>query len=298
MTARLGVTARLERAATGELVWTERFQLRATELHSLENVIAERVVVALDLRIAAEEQDRLRRRYTGNVAAYEDYLRGRALLVRYTPEATLGAIAAFQSAIDRDPAHALARAGLAMACADMCLRFARPPDVDWLGTARRGGGAGGARARLQSSPRLTWRAPRSRASASSTGTRSSSRAGARWRSTGASIRPTSSSLPRTGTLATWRRRGLRWRAGKRLKGARCARAIPAAGSLIALWSGRFAPARVHFEEVSRLSKSARELRIPTWRSPILLRQRRAGPGPCLERWPPHRPHRRPRAPAH
>jgi DNA-binding winged helix-turn-helix (wHTH) protein/tetratricopeptide (TPR) repeat protein len=129
----VAVEARLENVATGEVVWTQRLQLRAQELHSLENVIAERVVSALDLRMAAAEQERLRRRYTDNAAAYEDYLRGRAHLVRYTPESTLGAIDAFESALRRDPGYALARAGLAMACADMCLRFAPSKDVERWG---------------------------------------------------------------------------------------------------------------------------------------------------------------------
>jgi DNA-binding winged helix-turn-helix (wHTH) protein/tetratricopeptide (TPR) repeat protein len=129
----VAVEARLENVATGEVVWTQRLQLRAQELHSLENVIAERVVSALDLRMAAAEQQRLRRRYTDNAAAYEDYLRGRAHLVRYTPESTLDAIDAFESALRRDPGYALARAGLAMACADMCLRFAPSKDVERWG---------------------------------------------------------------------------------------------------------------------------------------------------------------------
>jgi DNA-binding winged helix-turn-helix (wHTH) protein/TolB-like protein/Tfp pilus assembly protein PilF len=129
----VAVAARLENVATGEVVWTQRLQLRAHELHSLENVIAERVVTALDLQMAAAEQERLRRRYTDNAAAYEDYLRGRAHLVRYTPESTLGAIEAFESALRRDPDYALARAGLAMACADMCLRFAPSKDVERWG---------------------------------------------------------------------------------------------------------------------------------------------------------------------
>ena len=62
--------------------------------------------------------------------AYRDYLRGRAALVKYTPDGTLGAIAAFEAALKRDPDYALARAGLAMAAADMYLRFAAPVEVE------------------------------------------------------------------------------------------------------------------------------------------------------------------------
>ena len=126
------VTARL-RDPSGTTVWSERMHVRSDELFSLENVIAERVVSALQLRLAAAEQDRLRRRYTSNSAAYGDYIRGRAALVKYTQEGTRAAVQAFEEALRRDPAYALARAGLAMACADMYLRFAGPAEVEQWG---------------------------------------------------------------------------------------------------------------------------------------------------------------------
>ena len=93
--------------------------MRRDELFSFEDVIAERVVAALRVRLAAGEQERLRRRYTSNSAAYSEYLRGRAAMVLYTPEGTRAAVEAFEAALRTDPGYALARAGLAMASADM-----------------------------------------------------------------------------------------------------------------------------------------------------------------------------------
>jgi DNA-binding winged helix-turn-helix (wHTH) protein/tetratricopeptide (TPR) repeat protein len=119
--------------ATGGVVWQDDIRVRADELFSLEDVVAERVVNALRLQLASEEQARLRRRYTNNADAYADYLRGRAELVQYTPEGTLGAVAAFERALAGDPSYALARAGLAMASADMYLRFAPEREVERWG---------------------------------------------------------------------------------------------------------------------------------------------------------------------
>jgi DNA-binding winged helix-turn-helix (wHTH) protein/tetratricopeptide (TPR) repeat protein len=130
--AELTVVTHLKDAA-GTVLWSERFRARADQLFSVENVIAERVVAALNLQLAAAEQDRLRRRYTSNTAAYEEYLRGRAGLMTYTPDGTLRAIEAFERALDRDSDYALARAGLAMASADMYLRFASASDVERWG---------------------------------------------------------------------------------------------------------------------------------------------------------------------
>ena len=129
----LAVVTELTEVASGTRTWSGRFRVRTNDLFSIENVVAERVVLALELRVAAAEQDRLRRRYTQNAAAYEDYLRGRAALVEYTPEGTRRAVAAFESALTRDSGYVLARAGRAMACADMYLRFAAPADVDRWG---------------------------------------------------------------------------------------------------------------------------------------------------------------------
>lgn len=125
----IAVLIRLTAPHSTAPVWSDRFVVRTNELFSAEDVIAERVVDALDLRLAAVEQDRLRRRYTSNGAAYDQYLRGRAALLRYTPDGTLEAIQAFERALQLDRQYALARAGLAMACADMYLRFARADEV-------------------------------------------------------------------------------------------------------------------------------------------------------------------------
>lgn len=126
------VLARL-RDSTPTTVWSDRIGVRSDELFRIEDVIAERVVAALHLRLAAGEQERLRRRYTSNSAAYKEYLRGLAALRRYTPEGTHEAVHAFESALRIDSAYALARAGLAMASADMYLRFAAPADLEGWG---------------------------------------------------------------------------------------------------------------------------------------------------------------------
>lgn len=126
----IAVSARLMDARAGTVTWSQRFTVRADELFSVEDVIAERVVGALRLRIAAPEQERLRRRYTSNAPAYEQYLRGRASMVEYTPDGTRRATAAFEQALKEDPGFTLARAGLAAAYADMYLRFAPAGDPD------------------------------------------------------------------------------------------------------------------------------------------------------------------------
>ena len=245
------VVARLESVLTAATVWTEKFRLRAGELHNFENVVAERVADALDLRLAAAEQERLRRRYTDNPAAYEDYLRGRTLLLRYTPEGALGAVAAFESALQRDAGYALARAGLAMACADMCLRFAPSSEVERWGQRA----DAEARAALELDSDLA-EAHLARAAV------------ARKREFDWNLALTASrrALVLNPNLnqahffmaAAYYHSGymeealLEVEKGKRLRGADVLESIRTQG-IVALFSGDYVPARVHLEEVSRLT---------------------------------------------
>ena len=144
------VLVRLEDVASDGTLWSDSIHVRADELFSVENVVSERVVRALRLRLEAGEHDRLRRQDTTNGAAYADYLRGRSALVRYTPADTRLAVESFERALSRDATFAAARAGLAMACADMYLRFAPGGEADgWAERAETE-----ARAALEANPAL------------------------------------------------------------------------------------------------------------------------------------------------
>lgn len=123
------VTVQLTDVAQGSIAWAEAFDQPTAELFKLEDAIAERVAGALRLQLAAAEQARLRRRYTENGRAYLAYLEGRESLLRYTPEGTARAVAAFERALELDSGYALARAGLATASAEMYLRFAAEGDL-------------------------------------------------------------------------------------------------------------------------------------------------------------------------
>jgi eukaryotic-like serine/threonine-protein kinase len=130
---RLRVSVQLLRAADGGALWGAHYDLSRQDLLTLQDSIAERVSGALAVRMNAVEQQRLFRRYTDNVAAYEAYLRGRSELARVSEDGTRAAVAAFERALALDTTYALARAGLAMASADMHLRFATGAEVKLWG---------------------------------------------------------------------------------------------------------------------------------------------------------------------
>ena len=112
---RIRVTARLVSAASGASLWTEKFDQQFTDVFDVQDTIAERVVAALALRLNQQEQKKLTQRYTENVEAYHQYLKGRHHVGKLTPTGIRAGIEFFQRAIDIDPTYALAYACVAEA---------------------------------------------------------------------------------------------------------------------------------------------------------------------------------------
>ena len=243
-------TVRLQEPA-GSTVWSEQFKVRADELFSLEDVVAERVVDKLRLHLAAAEQERLRIRYTSNGEAYAEYVRGRSELVQYTRGGTLAAIGAFERALTHDPEYALARAGLAMASADMYLRFAPPQDVERWGERA----DAEARAALESNPDLA-EAHLARAAVAR-------KREFDWNATLSSSRRALALNPnleqaRFFIAAAYYHNGFMEEARIEMEKGRTLHGIDQieplrTDALIALFSGSFAAARGRLEEVSRLT---------------------------------------------
>jgi TolB-like protein len=118
------VTVQLTRVQDGVPHWGESYDLGKDELPGLEDRITEQVAAALGLRVSREARQRNAQGFTTNASAYESYLRGRASLAFGSESGTRAAIDAFEQALRLDGRYALAHAGLAMAAAQMHLRFA------------------------------------------------------------------------------------------------------------------------------------------------------------------------------
>src|ERR1700730_9074273 len=112
---RIRVTARLINVADGASLWAGTFDEKFTAVFAVQDSISQKVADALALRLSGEEKNRLTRRYTENVEAYQLYLTGRYHLDKLIPPEIRTAIGFFQQAIDLDPNYALAYFGLAQA---------------------------------------------------------------------------------------------------------------------------------------------------------------------------------------
>lgn len=111
-------------SAQGVAVWGRTYDEPRAGLLELQDRIAEQVASALRIELSPPERARLHVRYTQNPAAYDLYLRGRALMVNYTEAGMREALGHFEQAIALDQQYALARAGLATSAAWFSVRYA------------------------------------------------------------------------------------------------------------------------------------------------------------------------------
>jgi adenylate cyclase len=112
---RVRITAQLIDAGSGGHLWAERFDRDLTDIFSTQDEVVQKIVGTLAVTLTRGEEQRLHRRSTGNVEAYECWLRAREALGRGTRESIAQARAMHRRAIEIDPNFAAPHAGLALA---------------------------------------------------------------------------------------------------------------------------------------------------------------------------------------
>jgi adenylate cyclase len=112
---RVRITAQLIDAGSGGHLWAERFDRDLTDIFSTQDEVVEKIVGALAVTLTRGEEQRLRRRGTSNVEAYELWLRARELLSRGTRESIARAREMYRRAIEIDLNFAAPHAGLSLA---------------------------------------------------------------------------------------------------------------------------------------------------------------------------------------
>lgn len=116
---RVRIVAELVDAETDEHLWAETYDRRLTDIFSIQTDVAMHIVSALRAELSPEEQARIEAEPTSNLEAYQLYLKGRHLFIRYTIDGLRRAIQYFRRAIESDPRYALAYASIAMAYCEL-----------------------------------------------------------------------------------------------------------------------------------------------------------------------------------
>lgn len=110
---RVRITAQLINVADGYHIWSEKFDRDLADVFAIQDEISLAIVEKLKVKLLGDEKEKMLKRYTQNLEAYDQYLKGRYHWNRRTPDALKKAVAHFEQVIQRDPEYALAYAGLA-----------------------------------------------------------------------------------------------------------------------------------------------------------------------------------------
>jgi serine/threonine protein kinase/Flp pilus assembly protein TadD len=110
---RLRITAQLIKVSDGYHLWSERYDRDLEDVFAVQDEIAANIVKALRVVLTEEQRRAIERPHTGNVEAYEFYLRGRQYFYQFREKGLQFARRMFSRAIEIDPSYARAYAGIA-----------------------------------------------------------------------------------------------------------------------------------------------------------------------------------------
>jgi serine/threonine-protein kinase len=110
---RIRITADLIKVADQTQLWAERYEREMAGILALQNDVAQQVAKALALKLLPAEQARLAGAKTVDPEVYDLCLKGKDLLGRFTKADFDAAEQYFQRALAKDPASAVANAGVA-----------------------------------------------------------------------------------------------------------------------------------------------------------------------------------------
>lgn len=110
---RVRITAQLINVADGYHIWSEKFDRDLADVFAIQDEISLSIADNLKVRLLGHDKDKMLKRYTHNLEAYDLYLKGRYHWNRRTPESLKKAVVHFEQVIEKDPEYALAYAGLA-----------------------------------------------------------------------------------------------------------------------------------------------------------------------------------------
>jgi TolB-like protein/Tfp pilus assembly protein PilF len=122
-------------AQTENVIWSEKYDRKTSDLVKLQSEIAKDVSRKLKAKLSGAEAEKVTKTYTTNPEAYQAYLKGRYYWNRRTGENLKKAIEQFKTAADKDPNYALAYVGLAD-CYALLREYAGTPSSETLPKAK------------------------------------------------------------------------------------------------------------------------------------------------------------------
>jgi tetratricopeptide (TPR) repeat protein len=115
--------------ANAEEIWGDQYDSELKQLFEVQDEISREVLQKLRVRISGEEENRLTRRYTENIEAYQLYVRARHGCEQRTADGFKRGIEYLTRALQIDPNYALAHAELAQCISVPCYYGAVDPNI-------------------------------------------------------------------------------------------------------------------------------------------------------------------------
>ncbi len=107
------IVAKLVSTSDDRNLWTGTYDQEFSNIFSIQSEVAQKIAEKLEATISPAEKERIEKKSTVNLEAYDLYLKGRYYWNRRLPDSLKKGIECFKQAIAKDPNYALAYAGLA-----------------------------------------------------------------------------------------------------------------------------------------------------------------------------------------
>jgi Tfp pilus assembly protein PilF len=127
---RLRINAQLVDTATDFPVWSERYDREMKDVFEIQDELARNIADALRVTLSPQEQQALAVKPTGDLQAYDLFLRGKSYARRLTRQDMEFALQMFENAVAIDPRFAVAHAAIANVCAQYHYHYDRT--AKWL----------------------------------------------------------------------------------------------------------------------------------------------------------------------
>jgi serine/threonine-protein kinase len=128
---RVRITAQLVSTRDGYQLWSDAYDRELKDVFGVQEDIARSIISALQVKLGARGNRALRARPTGDLEAYDLYLKGRFAWNQRTATGMAQAVRYLEQAVARDSGFALAWAALADAYVLAIPYAGAPRDIDW-----------------------------------------------------------------------------------------------------------------------------------------------------------------------
>lgn len=112
---------------TGDHLWQDSLRGEMKDIFDIQDEVAEKVAEGLKVHLATEEKEKLGRRSTHSIEAYELYMKAREYYQRHTKADYERAITLYEDAIRIEPLYITAHMEIAHACIELYRTYEKEP---------------------------------------------------------------------------------------------------------------------------------------------------------------------------